>query len=535
MRSNHIAGDSRKQMYLLPPGLEEWIPAEHPARLIDAFVDSLELYALGVEEHNEETGRPSYSPWDMVKVFLYSYSIGVRSSRRIERLTCENIALRWLTGNLHPDYRTVARFRRRNRGLLKGLLTETIALYKDVELDLKGFDGVLYTDGTKVAADASSRRSFDGKSLRRMAERILREAELADAEEDVEFGADGSGEQLSPQALAVLKDKIRKAAEKLDGNAGKRAKRLERALDTYEKEATGNADKKGRVNVTDPDSRFMKHADGRKLPSYNVQVTTDSKGVIVAADVVQDECDNHQLGRMVGKALENLGIRAEGLSVDGDGKKIRVAADTGYFEINQLRGLLKEGITPIVKAPDRDKGRVKRGMFARSDYRYRPEKRIVVCPAGKELGYKGIRQLRGKDYMVFQGSRKVCGVCPLRTRCISGKCGGDFPKTFMLLNDMKFWERHREIMKDEANQEIYRRRSQNAELPFAVMKRALGARRYSLRGQENVRGEQGLMCSVYNLKRIVNMVGFKELMRRLSERGVSNPGNRSLILQSGFR
>jgi hypothetical protein len=409
-------------------------------------------------------------------------------------------------------------------------------LYKDVELDLKGFDGVLYTDGTKVEADASRERVLDGKGLGRMAERILREAELADAEEDVEFGANGSGERLSSQALSVLKNKVREAAEKLEGNAGKRAKRLGRALDVYEIQAGGNSDKKGRVNVTDPDSRFMKHADGRKLPSYNVQVTTDSKGVILGMDVVQDECDNHQLSRMVAKALENLGISAEELSADGDGIRIRVAADTGYFEINQLRGLLKEGITPIVKAPDREKNRVKRGMFRRDEYKYYPEREVAICPSGKELKRCGIRRMRGKDYAVFRGRRGDCGKCTLRSRCISDKCG-NFPKTFMLLNDGEFWKRHSRIIDDAANQEIYRRRSQKAELPFAAMKRALGFGRFSLRGNENVKGEQGLVCSVYNLKRIVNVVGFKELLRRLSRRRMYNPvffKPSATELQAGF-
>jgi transposase len=522
MRDNHVKGDPRSQAYLLPVRLEEWIPSEHPARLTDCFVDSLDIYALGIEEHNDETGRPSYSPWIMLKILLYSYSTGVRSSRRIERMTYENIAVRWLTGNLHPDYRTIARFRSRSRVLLKRLLTETITLYKDVDLDLRGFDGVLYTDGTKVEANASSGRSFSRDGLLRMAERILRETELADAEDDVEFGADGNGERLSPQALSVLKDKIRKAAEKLDGNTGKRAKRLARALDVYEAQAGSNSDKKGRVNVTDSDARFMKHADGRKAPSYNVQVTTDSKGVILGMDVVQDECDNHQLSRMVAKALDNLGVRMEDLSIDDDGIEIRVAADTGYFEIDQLRRLLNKGITPIVKAPDREKAREKRGMFRRDEFKYQPKKEVVICPASKELKYKSIRKMRGKEYMVFQGKRRDCGKCPMRSRCISDK-GGDFPKTFMLLKDVEFWERHNRIMRDAENQEIYRRRSQKAELPFAFMKHALGFGRFSLRGKENVKGEQGLMCSVYNLKRIENVIGFKKLLRRLSRRRMCNP------------
>jgi transposase len=143
---NHIDSNSRKQAMLFPPILDEWLPNNHPARIIDLFVESIDTKILGVVENNETTGRPSYDPKVILKLLLYGYSEGSRSSRKIERLTYENVAFMWLTEGLHPDYRTIARFRQKNISVMKGLLRKTIEFYQNVGVE---FDGIAFADGTK--------------------------------------------------------------------------------------------------------------------------------------------------------------------------------------------------------------------------------------------------------------------------------------------------------------------------------------------------------------------------------------------------
>ncbi|MEO0069056.1 MAG: transposase [candidate division WOR-3 bacterium] len=178
---------------LFPPQLDEWIPQNHPARVVDLFVDSLDMAALGIRENNQETGRPSYDPKLMMKLLLYGYSQGERSSRKLERLTYENTAYIWLTGNLHPDYRTIARFRQQNISVMRELLKKTLEFYQAVDVALAE---VVFADGTKVFANASDDATITEEKIRgleEVASRILKEAEDVDKDEDRRVGEKGIG------------------------------------------------------------------------------------------------------------------------------------------------------------------------------------------------------------------------------------------------------------------------------------------------------------------------------------------------------
>lgn len=190
---NYIEGKSRFQAFLFPPRMEDWIPEDHSASVIDRFIESLDIFSLKLVENNDESGRSRYSPLVMLKILIYSYSIGVRSNREIERLTYENVAIRWLSCDLHPDYRTVARFRSEKSEVLKDLLTETVKLYCRLDLEERGFEGVVFVDGTKMYANSSIDSVVDLERIEKRVERILKEAELIDEEEDEKYGKDGSG------------------------------------------------------------------------------------------------------------------------------------------------------------------------------------------------------------------------------------------------------------------------------------------------------------------------------------------------------
>ena len=511
---NYIRENSRQQGYLLPPRMEDWVPKDHPARVIDGFVESLDIESLEVEENNDDVGRKSYSPRTMIKIILYCYSIGDRSSRRIERLTYENIAVRWLSGDLHPDYRTIARFRQMNIGILTRLLAATVSLYREAYLSFKEFEGVVFIDGTKIYADANADRPVDIKRLEKMAERILREAEEVDKEEDKQYGEDRSGDKISPDVLSGLREKITEQKERLEEKIKrgpkadrvlKKIERLERGIELFEKESEDNSDKKGRVNVTDPDCRFMKHRSHGKHPSYNGQIAVDSNGVIMASDVVQEAGDNHQLSRMVKESKKILGETVE---------IKKVPADKGYYEVNELRDTMEMGVIPIVKK----QSPVKKGKdgFSREDFKYNKEKDVWLCPAGKELRYREIRHDKGKEYRVYQCSVKACRECKFKDKCLS-KRGSEIKRgrVYRVLNDMEFLEKYAAIMKDEINLELYKGRKQTVEPAIGVIKRCLGFRRFSLRGLKKVRGEFSLIATVYNLKKITNLCKANGIMTRL--------------------
>jgi transposase len=228
---NHIDSNSRKQVMLFPPVLDEWLHKHHPVRIIDLFVESIDASALGIIENNDVNGRPSYDPKLILKLLLYGYSEGERSSRKLERLTYENVAFMWLTESLHPDYRTIARFRQRNITVMKELLRKTIELYQRVGVE---FNGIAFADGTKIFANASDDATMTEEKIRKLeqlAEKILAEAEIVDKREDERQGTDNKN-FLDVAKLATLEEQIKEYQEQLK-------------------------DKGGKFNTTDSDARFM--------------------------------------------------------------------------------------------------------------------------------------------------------------------------------------------------------------------------------------------------------------------------------------
>lgn len=517
---NYIEGRSRKQLFLLPPNLDEWIPKEHPARAIDRFVDSLDIESMDLEESNDSAGRKRYPPRGMIKILMYSYSIGVTSSRKIERLTHENVALRWLSGGLHPDYRTIARFRRDNSKVLEGLLTKTVRLYREVYLDEDKFDGAIFIDSTCIYADASGDSFMDEEKIRERAREVLKEAEKKDREEDEKYGKDGSGDKLSEKSLEELGDIAKRLAEeakkemeedKVDKEekeefAGK-MNTLVKRIKRYRQEVGNNSDKKGRVSLTDPDARFMRHYSHGKQPSYRVEISSDENRVIVNYDTVKEFSDHHQFNNMVKGSELNLDNMVE-----------IAVADKGYYNQDELEPVLKRDIIPVVKKEDHDKEKRKKGQFTRDDFEYNEERDVVVCPEGEELTYRYTYEQRGRKYRKYRASPSICNKCRVKEKCIQARVegGGKEGKNYSIQEDRSFIEKHREIMEDEDNLKLYDSRKETIEPIFGVIKRNLGFRRFNLRGLDNVKGEFGLVGAIYNLNKLINLVGFKELMGNLT-------------------
>ena len=274
----------RSQLHLFPQGLDEAIGADDPVRVYDAFVDQLDLGALGIEEDAEQVGPPAYAPRAMLKLLVYGYAYGIRSSRQLERATYHNVSFMWVVGGLKPDHKTIARFRQTHRPALAQVLKQCAQLCLKLGL-VEG--NTLFVDGTKVRANASLSRTWTPEKctrvLRRTAQRIeqlLVECERADQEE-------------AGQGSLVQRHHDLQQAQTVHAQV--------QAI-MHDLQTSGQSS----VNQTDRDCRTMKSRHG-PMAGYNLQaVVDDQHGLLVQSTVVQTTNDLQQLVSQVAQAQENL-------------------------------------------------------------------------------------------------------------------------------------------------------------------------------------------------------------------------------------
>jgi transposase len=381
MAQNFIACD-REQELLLPPSLREWLPEGHLAWFVIDAVGQLDLAAFYADYRADGCGRAAHDPAMMVGLLLYCYSIGERSSRRIERRCVEDVATRVICANQAPDHTTIARFRQRHEAALGELFGEVLALCAEAGLARVG---VLAIDGTKVHASASQHANRD---YERLAREILEEADAVDAEEDERFG-DARGDELPP-GLATSQGRrgwLREAKRRLDERRGAEAKPIPRSRperlreskrrleEEHQVECQANADYEayrargvmrdgrrfgappkpfeppatpaGKVNVTDPDSRNVKTPRGY-MQGYNVQAAVNERQIVVAAEVNADSSDFGHLEPMVDAARTEL--TAAGVTDEPE----VVVADAGYWHQAQMDSIVSQGI-PVLIPPDAGK------------------------------------------------------------------------------------------------------------------------------------------------------------------------------------
>lgn len=333
---------SLDQQYLLPPSPWDWLPEKHLARFLAEVCEELDLSQIEASYEGDGRGLAAYDPLMMVRVLLYGYCTGRRSSRQIERATYEDVAFRFLTANQQPDHDTIAAFRRRHLEALANLFAQVLKMCRAAGMVKIGAVAI---DGTKMMANASPGRTLRYQQLeeaeRRLAERMrqmLEEAEQVDAEEDERYGR-GQSEQDLPDDMATAEqrlNKIREAKQRLEEEARKRAREseLEReqsggkhrnqaAKKRYQRAHQDMAKANPQYNFTDPDSKLMLDgANGGWLQAFNAQAAVDTETqVIIAAEVTNEPSDRAQLIPMINAVKrELLGELPES-----------VLADAGYF------------------------------------------------------------------------------------------------------------------------------------------------------------------------------------------------------------
>ena len=466
----------RKQRTLFPQSVDEYIPADAPVRAYDVIVDSLDFKSLGIELNRHKVGCPQYDPRVMLKLLLYGYSYGVRSSRKLERETHYNLSFIWLAGGLKPDHKTIAEFRRRNKSALKKVLKQCARLCIDLDL-IEG--NTLFVDGSKVRANASINSSWTSqKCLKHLKKIDKRIAEILSECESVDYAErDNSSMVHMKKEMSdseTLKTKVLNILDKL------------------------KAEGKKSLNTTDSDCAKMHGRQGSHA-SYNMQSVVDDKhGLIVSSDVVNENNDLHQFAEQIEQAHETLG------------KKCRTACgDAGYADVNELEKIDSQGVKVIVPSAKQAEKVKRSDPFDKAHFKYDKANDCYICPEGQVLGYSHTETQ--KCQRTYRAGGSVCRECKFFKDCTTNKRGRTI--TRLLLEELK--------LKLEAQyeqpqcQEVYALRKQKVELPFGHIKRNLKVDSFLLRGLDGVKAEASVLASCFNIARMISIIGVTGLTTKL--------------------
>ena len=474
--NRYIEGADRNQVTLFPDRLEDWIDEDNPVRVIDAFVDGLDLTGLGFERAiAAATGRPGYHPAVLLKLYVYGYLNRVQSSRRLEREAGRNVEVLWLLGRLAPDHKTIADFRRDNGSAIRKVCAQFIELCRRIGLLSVASVAI---DGSKFKAVNNRDRNFTrAKMARRMQQiedsvaRYLHQLDTADRQDPT----------------AAISSRVDRLHEKISRLREEMA-RL-RALEQQMQEAED-----GQISLTDPDARSMATSGrGSGVVGYNVQAAVETDHhLIVAHDVVQTGSDRAQLVAMAQKAKQALGV-----------EELDVVADRGYFNSEQILECSQIDVTVTLPKPVTS-GLMAKGQFGKQDFRYVAEHDVYVCPAGQTLPFVSHkRQSDGLNLRRYE--TKQCRTCALKSRCTQS--------THRVVTR---WE-HEEVLEAvqrrlDENPQAMRQRRETVEHPFGTIKMWMGATHFLMKRLNNVRTEMAVSVLAYNLTRVINIIGIKPLM-----------------------
>jgi transposase len=472
---SYIEGADRQQGWLLPERLEDYVSADNPVRFLDAFVESLDLAALGFQRATPSaTGRPPYQPGDLLRLYLYGYLNRLRSSRRLEREAQRNVELLWLLRQLRPDFKTIADFRKDNLAALRAVCREFTLVCRKLEL----FGGELVAiDGSKFRAVNSKRRNFSTTKLR---------ATLTEIDAQI----DGYLRQLDA-ADAVEPDTPRSSAAQLQAKINQLQQRRQQNADRLEQlQVRGQT----QVSLTDPDSRSMKVGQSTEV-CYNVQTAVDAKHkLIVEHQVTNAVTDMGQLTPMAVATKQTLGVA-----------QLEVVADRGYYWGAQVKECAEAGITTYIPKA-LTSANTQQGLYGKERFAYDAGKDYYRCPAGQELTYRSSSFELGRAIRYYRAPLSVCRACALKPQCTRNKQARRISR----------WE-HEALLEQmqqrvAAQPEKMKQRKALAEHPFGTMKRGMDAGYFLLRGLEKVRAEMSLTVLAYNLKRAINLLGLPALI-----------------------
>jgi len=461
---------NRNQINLFPKSVEDFISPDDPVRAYDAFIEALDFRDLGITLDPNKVGNSEYHPQAMLKLLVYGYSYGIRSSRKLERATHHNLSFIWLTSNLMPDHKTIAEFRRKNKEALAQVLKQCARICIKLNL-IEG--NTLFLDGTKIRANASINNTWTKnkaqKALKHIDERISDILAQCDAIDETEQGSLVTmDEELKDQK--TLKSKIIGILQELK-----------------EEES---------LNTTDPECTRIKK--GKNFyAGFNFQSTVDKKkGLILSVDVVSENNDLNQFASQINKANHTLG------------KKCEVAvADCGYASTDDLEKIDNQEIKVIVPS-QRQVTKKEPSLFAKERFTYQDD--YYICPQGHKLTPYRLNKENNKVYKI--SDKKTCLSCSHYGICAKSPTG----RTVSRLLKEEVRQKLEAQYNEPSSQEIYKLRKEKVELPFGHIKHNLKFDSFLLRGLKGVKAEASIIGTCFNLVRMITLLGVPALVKELN-------------------
>jgi transposase len=465
-------------MTLFPECLDDWIDEDNPVRVIDAFVDSIELGELGFDGVvPEATGRPAYHPAVLLKLYIDGYLNRVQSSRRLEREAGRNVEVMWLMGRRVPDHKTIADFRKDNGGAIRQVCTRFVGLCRAMGLLAAASVAI---DGSKFKAVNTRDRNFTrAKMARRRAQieasvaRYLQQLDTADRQEPF-------------AALATKITGLRAKIAQL-GDAMRRLADIEaRMLESPDQQ----------VSLTDPDARSMATSGrGSGVVGYNVQVAVEAAHHLIVAHEVTN----------VGSDRSQLAPRAKAAKAAFRAASLDVVADRGYFNSEEILACEEAGVTVTLPKPTTS-GATAEGRFGKQDFVYQPAADVYRCPAGATLNYRYPNVENGLTLRRYWTT--ACPSCPIKRQCTPAK-----------ERRITRWE-HEQILEAvqrrlDEHPEKMRQRREMVEHPFGTIKARIGATHFLMKTLPRVAAEMALHVLAYNLTRVINLIGVRPLLAAL--------------------
>jgi transposase len=454
----YVEGENRSQSTLFPESLDDYLAEDNPVRVVDVFVDELDLKEMGFEgAEPEATGRPAYHPRTLLKIYIYGYSNRIQSSRRRERETQRNVELIWLTGRLSPDFKTIADFRKDNGNAIRHVCRELVLLCRNMDLFS---DALVAIDGSKFKAVNGRDRNFNKHKLKARMQQL--EESIARYLADLDR-ADRNPSTVTEARVEHLGEQMAKTPDE-------------------------------QISLTDPDARSMAtSARGSGVVGYNVQSVVDAKHhLIVTHEVTNKGTDRAQLSSVGQQAQEALGT-----------EKITALADRGYYAGPEILACEQAGINALVPKSHTSNNLAK-GQFDKRDFHYNAAKDEYRCPAGERAIWRFTTIEHGLTIHKYWSS--ACPRCPIKAQCTTG----EYRRIARWGHEavLEAMQARLEKMPDAA-----RIRRQTAEHVFGTLKSWMGATHFLMKRLRNVQTEMSLHVLAYNLKRAMQIFGVVPLMR----------------------
>lgn len=470
--SHHIQGQSRTQTTLFPEALDDFVTEDNPVRVIDVFVNEINLDSLGFQRvQANQTGRPCYHPATLLKLYIYGYLNRIQSSRRLEKETHRNVELMWLLERLQPDFKTIADFRKDNSKGIKNACRQFVELCRQMNMFS---DAVVAIDGSKFKAVNNRARNYTPKKVTFHIERVEKSIQHYLSSMDTQDNDEKTNsDKVSESKLAWLKQRLVELKE-------------------LKKEVNEHPDKQ--ISQTDSDSRLMQTRHMESRVCYNVQSAVDIKHHLIVSHEVTNTPDRGQLAHVASEVQHVLKRKA-----------ITVIADKGYFSRNDIKATQDLGAEANVPQTDTS-GAGKKGTFNKSLFNYDKDKDIYICPAGEVLQNRMRVFDSGLEQDVYF-NHIACKNCSIRTKCTTSKREPRRMHRWIHETDIEAMQARLDAAPDTSLI-----RKQTVEHPFGTIKMWMGATHFLTKRFENVSTEMSLHVLAYNIKRMISIMGTQSLI-----------------------